>query len=145
MLRSLLLDQTPVHSCHAKQSQTTDNWVWSMYIYICIHTYLYLSIYVSMDREFICSAPRKENGSSCSNNPNSQMAFKGEFSKATLDVRVVACVISSWNFFFLVGGVMVFLAPINLRSTYWWSAHSQLPSPSVGFCVCRTTQVHGSR
>ena len=72
-----------------------------------------------MDREFICSAPRKENGSSCSNNPNSQMAFKGEFSKATLDVRVAACVISSWNFSSLVGGIRVFLAPVNLRSTYW--------------------------
>ena len=86
-----------------------------------------------MDREFICSAPRKENGSSCSNNPNSPVAFKGEFSKATLDVRVAACVISSWNFSSLVGGIRVFLAPVNLRSTYWWSAHSQLPSPSVGF------------
>ena len=83
-------------------------------------------------------------GSSRSNNPNSQMAFKGEFSKATFDVRVAACVIRSWNFFSLAGGVRVFLAPVNLRSTHWWSAYSQLPSPSVGFCSCKTTQVQGS-
>ena len=114
-----------------------------VYIYVYTHIYIYLSMFLRIESLFSVHQARRM-GSSRSNNPNSQMAFKGEFSKATFGVRVAACVIRSWNFFSLAGGVRVFLAPVNLRSTHWWSAHSQLPSPSVGFCSCKTTQVQGS-
>ena len=119
MLRPLLLDQTLVHSFHAKQSQTTDNWVLLkkkkkvyiyiyiyifvyIYVYTHIYIYIYLFMYLWIESLFAVHQARRM-GSSCSNTPNSQTAFRREFSKATLDVGVAACVISSWNFFSLVG------------------------------------------
>ena len=57
----------------------------------------------------------RRTGSSCSKHLNSLMAFREGFLKSTLGVRIMGCVISSWTFFWLVGGEIKWWCSRNLN------------------------------
>ena len=93
-----------------------------------------------------CQARRK--GSSCSKDPNSPMASRQGFLKTGLGKRVGGCMISSWSFFWLVGGEVTgwcfrnlsLLVPTSLVSVCLWSACSvTILHLHRGLSFCRRT------
>ena len=53
---------------------------------------------------FICRAPSKENRQLMLKRPELPDGFQARIFKDVLGERVVGCLISSWTFFWLVGG-----------------------------------------
>ena len=97
-----------------------------------------LQVVVKESTTFTEGHQARRTGSSCSKDPDSLMAFREGFLKATFEVRFAGCVIFSW----LVGGKVTRwyfgnlnhqpLVPTRLWSTCLWSACSHPPPPGEG-------------